>query len=317
MDGQRWLARQEPQWRQLEILLQKAEKHGLKNLTGREVQNLSGLYRMVSADLARARARQVGTGVTDHLKQLTLRGYAQIYQGGRRPAWRAVWDFVCWGFPAIVQKTWVFTALATGVFLVGGVIGWWYTWRDPAFMNLVIPQEIITIVQEQGELWMGSIVGSEPLASSSIMQNNIRVTFYTFAGGLLAGGGTLYILWVNGLHIAAITTLVGQNKLAYPFWAFVLPHGALELPAIFLAGGAGLLLARSVVFPGRFKRMVALKVYGGQAIQLMFGVVPMLLIAGGIEGFFSPSPWVPASIKYIAGISLLWALLLYLRRRQT
>lgn len=315
MDGQRWLARQEPQWRRYESLLQKAEKRGLKKLTGREVQELSGLYRMVAADLARARARQLGTGVTDQLKQLTLRGYSQIYQGGRRPAWRSVWEFVCWGFPAVVQETWVFTVLATAVFLVGGLIGWWFTWRDPVFMHLIIPPRIVDIVQEDGQLWMGSIVGSEPLASSDIMQNNISVTFSTFAGGMLAGVGTLYILWINGLSIAAIATLVGQNKLAYPFWAFVFPHGALELPAIFLAGGAGLLLARAVVFPGRYKRLAALKLYGAQAIQLMFGVVPMLMIAGGIEGFFSPSPGIPEPVKYVAGLSLLWGLLLYLRRR--
>jgi len=315
MDGRRWLVRQEPQWQQFEALLQQAEQQGLKSMTGRDVQHLSGLYRLVAADLARARARQVGTAVTDQLQQLTLRGYAQIYQGGRRPAWRSVWEFVCWGFPAVVQETWLFTGLATVVFLVGGVMGWWYTWRDPVFLNVVIPPQIIDMVQEEGKLWMGSIVGREPLASSSIMQNNISVTFSTFAGGILAGLGTLYILWINGLSIAAIATLVGQNKLAYPFWAFVFPHGALELPAIFLAGGSGFLLAKAVVFPGRYKRLAALKLYGGQAIQLMFGVVPMLVIAGGIEGFFSPSPLVPAPVKYFVGLSLLWGLLLYLRRQ--
>ncbi|WP_299403360.1 stage II sporulation protein M [Acaryochloris sp. IP29b_bin.148] len=315
MDGQRWLAQQEPQWQRYEQLLQKAEKYSLKNLTGREVQDLSGLYRMVVADLARSRARQMGPGVTDQLKQLTLRGYSQIYQGGRRPAWRSMWEFVGWGFPAVVQQTWGFTILATAVFLAGALLGWWYTWRDPVFMDLIIPQRIIHMVQEDGQLWMGSIVGSEPLASSNIMQNNISVTFSAFAGGLLAGVGTLFILWINGLSIAAIATLVGQNKLAYPFWAFVFPHGALELPAIFLAGGAGLLLAKAVVFPGRYKRLAALKLYGAQAIQLMFGVVPMLIIAGGIEGFFSPSPVVPAPVKYVAGLSLLWGLLLYLRRQ--
>jgi uncharacterized membrane protein SpoIIM required for sporulation len=315
MDMQRWLARQEPQWRRFEGLLQKAEKGSLKALTGQEVQDLSGLYRLVVADLARARARQVGPGVTEQLKQLALRGYAQIYQGGRRPLWRSVWEFIAWGFPTIVQQTWLFTAAATVVFLMGAGIGWWYTWQDPAFMNLVIPQGIIDLVQEEGKLWMGSIVGSEPLASSNIMQNNISVTFSTFAGGILAGILTLYILWVNGLHIAAIATLVGQNKLAYPFWAFVCPHGVLELPAIFLAGGAGLLLAKAVVFPGQYQRMAALKLYGGQAIQLMFGVVPMLIIAGGIEGFFSPSPGVPAPVKYMVGLCLLWGLLLYWRRQ--
>lgn len=315
MDVQRWLARQEPHWQRFETLLQQAEKHRFNHLSAAEVQELGSLYRVVAADLARARARQVGPGITEQLQGLALRGYAQIYQGRHRRDWQALTDFCRWGFPAIVRETWIYTALATAVFLVGSLIGWWYTWQDPVFMELVIPAHILDLVREDGKLWMGSIVGVEPLASSAIMQNNISVTFSTFAGGMLFGFGTLFILWTNGLHIGAIATLVGQHNLAYPFWAFVLPHGSLELPAIFLSGGAGLLLARGLLFPGQYRRLDALKICGGQAIQLMFGVVPMLVIAGGIEGFFSPAPPIPDAFKYLAGTLLFWGLVLYLRRQ--
>lgn len=315
MDIQRWLARQEPRWQRLEVLLQQAESKSLKRLSAQEVQELSGLYRLVASDLARAKARQVGPAITEKLQGLTMRGYAQIYQGGRRQEWRQISDFYRWGFPQVVQETWIQTAIATTIFLIGGLIGWWYTWRDPAFMQVIVPEHIINLVQEEGKLWMGSIVGVEPLASSSIMQNNISVTFATFAGGMLAGVWTSFILWYNGLSIGAIATLVGQNNLAYPFWAFVFPHGSLELPAIFLSGGAGLCLAQGLVFPGQRKRLDALRIAGGRAIQLMFGVVPMLVIAGIIEGFFSPAPMIPAAAKYLMGISLLWGLILYLRRQ--
>jgi uncharacterized membrane protein SpoIIM required for sporulation len=116
---------------------------------------------------------------------------------------------------------------------------------------------------------------------------------------------------INGLHIGAIATLVGQNNLAYPFWAFVFPHGSLELPAIFLSGGAGLLIARALLFPGRYRRTDALKLYGMKAAKLLFGIVPILLIAGTIEGFFSPNPIVPDILKYSVGIVLLLALVVY------
>ena len=314
MDVKRWLGRQEPQWQQLETLLTRAERQGLSSLSAREVQQLSSLYRLVTADLARARTREVGVGVTEQLQTLATRSYAQIYQGGRRQNWQALADFIRWGFPRVVQEAIGVVAIATAIFLLGAAIGWWYTWQDPAFMQMVVPSGIIDLVQERGELWMGSIVGVEPLASSAIMRNNISVTFTTFAGGMLAGLGTIYVLWNNGLHIGAIATLVGQNNLAYPFWAFVFPHGALELPAIFLAGGAGLLLGRGLLFPGRHRRLEALKQAGNQAILLMFGVVPMLVIAGIIEGFFSPAPQVPDSLKYLVGLGLLIGLIRYLSR---
>ncbi len=315
MDIQRWLARQEPRWQRLELLLQQAESKSLKQLSASEVQELSGLYRLVAADLARAKARQVGPAITEKLQGLTMRGYAQIYQGGRRQEWQKIIDFGLWGFPKVVQETWLQSAIATTIFGLGALVGWWYTWRDPAFMNVMIPPHIIELVQDKGELWMGSIVGSEPLASSNIMQNNISVTLGAFAGGMLMGLWTTFILWINGLSIGAIATLVGQNNLAYPFWAFVFPHGALELPAIFLSGGAGLCLAQGILFPGQNKRLDALKIAGGKAIQLMFGVVPLLVIAGIIEGFFSPSPIVPSAAKYLVGLLLFFGLIFYVRRQ--
>jgi uncharacterized membrane protein SpoIIM required for sporulation len=219
------------------------------------------------------------------------------------------------------RETLAYTAVATLVFLFGALVGWWYAWRDPVFLEAAIPPPILEMVREEGKLWMGSIVGVEPLASSGIMINNISVTLAAFAGGIalytgglpmVAGLGTLFILWNNGLHIGSIATLVGQHGLAYPFWAFVFPHGSLELPAIFLSGGAGLLLAKGLVFPGRLKRMAALKENGQKAVKLMFGVVPMLVIAGIIEGFFSPNPVVPNSIKYLVGMILFSLLILYL-----
>jgi uncharacterized membrane protein SpoIIM required for sporulation len=176
--------------------------------------------------------------------------------------------------------------------------------------------ELIDQVRNEQKLWMGSILGVEPLASTNIMINNLSVSFKVLAGGLTAGIFTVIILGTNGVLLGAIAALVGQNNLAGPFWAFVFPHGSLELPAIFLAGGAGLLLARALLFPAPYRRRDALKFYGVQAAQLIFGVVPMLVMAGIIEGFFSPSPWIPNPIKYIVGMILLTGLIIYFSRRQ-
>lgn len=317
MNIQRWIARREPNWKRLDALLKQVEKKGTKSLDAKEIKELASLYRSVSADLARAKTSQVGNTLVQDLQRLTSRGYSQIYQGSRRQDWYEVLEFCRWGFPGVVQQNFVYIAAATGIFLVGASIAWWYAWQDPVFMSVVVPEELIKKVRDDHKLWMGSIVGWEPLASSGIMMNNLKVSFAAVAGGIPAGLLTVYLLLFNGIHIGAIATLVGQNNLAYPFWAFVLPHGSLELPAIFFAGGAGLLIARAILFPGQYRRIEALKYYGSQAAQLVFGIVPMLIIAGTIEGFFSPSPVVPSPIKYLAGIGIFTLLVIYCSRKKT
>ncbi|MBD2595519.1 stage II sporulation protein M [Nostoc spongiaeforme FACHB-130] len=315
MNIQRWITRREPNWQRLDALLKQVEKKGLKSTNAGEIRELASLYRSVTADLARARTQQIGQTLIQSLQILTTRGYTQIYQGSRRQEWRAALEFYRWGLPLVVQQTFPYIALATGLFLLGAVVGWWYAWQDPTFMSLVVPQRLISQVRDEHKLWMGSIVGVEPLASSSIMINNLSVSFGAVAGGITAGLYTTYLMVFNGLLIGAVGTLVGQNNLAYPFWAFVFPHGALELPAIFFAGGAGILLARAILFPGKYRRGDALKFYSFQAAQLVFGIVPMLIIAGTIEGFFSPNPNVPDPIKYLAGLGLFVFLVLYCNRK--
>ncbi len=325
MNVRRWIARREPSWQELDALLARAEKKGLKSLSPETIRKLASLYRSVSADLARAQTNDVGETLARELQTLAARSYRLIYQGTRHRDWQTIAEFYRTGLPAVIWQARGYIALATACFFLGGAIGWWFSWQDPAFMALLVPETLIVKVRDEGELWMGSIVGIEPLASSGIAINNIAVSLYAIVGGVTAylqqipaitppGAMTLYIMGYNGLAIGSISALVAQNNLAYPFWAFVFPHGSLELPAIFFAGGAGLLLARAILFPGKYSRRDALKVYGLQAAKILYGIVPMLLIAGAIEGFFSPNPAVPDALKYLVGIGLFALLVAYCSR---
>ncbi|TVQ06392.1 MAG: stage II sporulation protein M [Leptolyngbya sp. DLM2.Bin27] len=320
------MARREPSWRQLETLLAQAETSGLKSLSGAQVRQLASLYRSVSADLSRAKGQAVSPAVVKDLQRLTSRSYRQVYQGSRRQEWQALWEFCRYGFPAVVRQSWVYIALATALFVTGGLVGWWFAWRDPAFLTLVLGQEFVETVKTSRELWTVSIMGVEPVASSGIMINNIGVALWALIGGITMvvpqvpmitppGAFTVFVLVFNGLMIGCVAVLVAQANLAYDLWAFVFPHGALELPAIFMAGGAGLLLARGILLPGPYRRVDALKRHGLQAAQLLFGIVPMLVIAGLIEGFFSPQTWIPNELKYAVGTALFIALVQYCRRQ--
>jgi uncharacterized membrane protein SpoIIM required for sporulation len=316
MNIQRWIARREEDWKRLDALLIRVEKKGIKSLITAEIKELAGLYRSVSADLARAKTNRVGATTIDSLQKLTSRGYNQIYQGSRRQEWEGIKEFYWWGFPQVVRETLGYTVVATAIFLLGVSIAWWYAWRDPVFMSLVVPENLIAQVRDRGELWMGSILGVEPTASSYIMVNNISVCFRAIGGGITAGIFTVFLLAYNGLLIGAIATLVGQNNLAYPFWAFVFPHGSLELPAIFLSGGAGLAIAKGLLFPNNYRRVDALKKAGLQAAKIVFGMIPMLVIAGTIEGFVSPNPNIPEPFKYLLGITIFTLFILYCNREK-
>ncbi|MEL6492363.1 MAG: stage II sporulation protein M [Cyanobacteria bacterium J06621_3] len=326
MNVQRWIARRETSWRSLETLLKQAEKKGLKSLTSDQIRQMASLYRSVSADLARAQSQQISPAIVKDLRNLTSRGYSQIYQGSRRQDWKEVLDFYRYGFPETVQQNWAYIAISTLLFFIGLAIGWWYAWRDDSFMTLVLGSGFVQEVRNSQELWTVSILGQEPIASSGIMINNIVVSLRAIVGGITMhlgglfvtppGTFTIYLLAFNGLMIGSVFALVAQVGLAYDLLAFISAHGALELPAIFFAGGAGLLLARAILLPGRYRRLDALKLYGLEAAKLVYGIIPMLFIAGWVEGLFSPQLWIPNGVKYVVGAAIFVVFVQYCRRQR-
>ncbi|MBV6623892.1 MAG: stage II sporulation protein M [Rivularia sp. (in: Bacteria)] len=316
MDIQRWIARRELNWQRLDSLLNQIEKKGLKSLRTTEVKELSNLYHLIVGDLTSARAHNLNRHLIQNLQALKARAYKQVNQGARQKKYLRAVKFYSWGLPATVQQTFPYIAVATALFILGILAAWLYIWQDPNFISLILPSRIISKVRDDGKLWMDSVVGIEPLICSGITINhNLKVCFSAVAGGITAGVFTIYVMVFNGLLIGAVANLVSQNNLAYPFWAFIFPHGSLELPAIILAGSAGLLISKAILFPGQYCHLDAIKIYGSQAIKLVFGIVPMLVVAGLIEGFFSPNPNVPNPIKYLTGIALFVILIIYFSRK--
>jgi uncharacterized membrane protein SpoIIM required for sporulation len=143
------------------------------------------------------------------------------------------------------------------------------------------------------------------------MTNNIRVAILAFAGGMLLGTLTLYVLVQNGLFLGIIAGAAQAYGFSPNLWGFVAAHGAVELSVIFIAGGAGLQLGWSVLRPGLITRQAALRMAARRAAYLLLGCMPLLIIAGLIEGFISPSA-LPITLKMAVSFTTGVALYSYL-----
>jgi uncharacterized membrane protein SpoIIM required for sporulation len=145
------------------------------------------------------------------------------------------------------------------------------------------------------------------------MTHNLSVCFVAFAGGIVFGIGPLYSMFFNGLLLGVVGVACGQHGMAVDLWSFVAPHGSLELPSIVLAGAAGLRLAHGVLFPGLYRWRDSVATAGVEAARLVSGIIPLLVIAGTLEGFFSPSA-APVWLKFTVGGILFFLLMQWLFR---
>jgi uncharacterized membrane protein SpoIIM required for sporulation len=199
---------------------------------------------------------------------------------------------------------------ATALFWAGAALGFALTVLNPTLESFFVSPEMQTAIESK-RLWTESLTGVAPAASSAIAVNNIKVSLLTWGLGLTFGIGTVWLLVFNGVMLGAIAAACMRAGMLLPLTEFVVGHGSLELPAIWISGGAGLLMAEAMLFPGRYSRRVELRLQGRRSVQIIVGIIPILLVAGAIEGFVSPSS-VPGFAKALLGLSLAIALLSYI-----
>ena len=315
MISTRWLEKRKPHWSRLESLLNQSSKAGLKSLSRSDLQELSLLYRQTAADLAAIREDPGSVHFARYVNQLLVRAHNTIYSG-RKASPKAVFSFFWQTYPVAFRRNGMHCLAATLIFAVAGLVGAVLTYQNPDFkVKLLGPQMVQTI--EKREMWTHSIVGIKPLASSAIMTNNMSVGFTTFALGITAGLGTVYMMAFNGLLIGVIGMACWLAGMSIQLWSFVAPHGVLELPAIFIAGGAGLRIAQGLLFPGMLPRRNSLAKAGLEAVQLVLGTIPILIVAGLIEAFVSPTGLaVPLKFSMAAALFVLLGVYLFGTSRQ-
>lgn len=312
MISNRWLEKRRPHWQRLEQLTDSCARRGISSLAPAEIRELALLYRQIASDLATVREDPTGEQLSFYLNRVLGRAHNLIYMGRKARA-SGIWPFFRDRYPAIFRETFPDTFLAFVIFLVAGLVGLLLAMADPSFSRYFLGPQMIDTIQRH-KMWTDSIVTIKPLASSGIMTNNLTVSFTTFALGITAGIGTAWMMVVNGLLFGVVNAACWREGMLLPLWSFVAAHGVLELPAIFIAAGAGFGIARGLLFPGTLPRRVSLVRAGARSVRLVLGIIPMLIIAGTIEGFISPSHIQPAVKFLLAGV-LATLLTLYLTKK--
>jgi uncharacterized membrane protein SpoIIM required for sporulation len=303
-----WIEKRKPHWQSLESLVTAAGGN-VRSLSHDQLQELSLLYRQTAADLAAVREDPSSVHFARYLNQLMARAHNTIY-AGRRASASGIVHFFRRDYPRVFRRNARYCALAVCIFIAGGLAGVALTLQDPDYQLQVLGPRMVQTIQRK-EMWTHSIISVKPVASSQIMTNNMTVAFMSYATGIAAGLGTVYMMFFNGLLMGVIGTACSLSGMSLSLWSFVAPHGALELPAIFLAGGAGLRIAAGLLFPGLLPRKDSLAAAGREATMLVLGTVPILIVAGTIEAFVSPTG-LAIPLKFAMSAALFALLVTYL-----
>ncbi len=294
-----FITRRQPDWERITKLLNRS-RSGLGGALGEsELNELGRLYRAITSDLAIAQRDWPQHQAAAYLNQLVGLAHAIIYRGEPLSLRRVV-RFFTTGFPQLYRRMFPFTLAAFLMLAIPALASFTIATRDTSIAAwLGLEQQ--EVMMRNKDLWIDIPPSERPGASSFIMTNNIQVSFMAFAGGALAGLLTVYVMVINGLHFGGIMGLAAHYGVAGELGSFVIGHGVIELSVIFVAGGTGLSLGWAILQPGFLRRRDALALAARQAVRLVIGCIPLLVIAGMIEGFISPSslPW---PVKLFVGI---------------
>jgi uncharacterized membrane protein SpoIIM required for sporulation len=308
MREKRFVSAAKPRWDRLESLVAQIDRHGIRSLDSARIDELALDYRAVTSDLALARGRAYDPALVAYLNRLGAHAHAYVYLGTSRTGWSAVRKFLTGTFPREFRRSRLPIATCAALTIVCAAIAYTAVLREPANAYALLPPgEIPAVSQALHDTNFGFDRAFAPLMSSEIITNNIRVAAVAFAGGMTCGVLTLWIVLQNGLMLGGVGALFARANFGLDFWATIAPHGVIELSAIQVAGGAGLLLAAAIVAPGRVRRVDALVRNARRAGTLVLGTAAMLVVAGTIEGFVSPqrlSPELRIGIGALTAVAL-------------
>jgi uncharacterized membrane protein SpoIIM required for sporulation/uncharacterized RDD family membrane protein YckC len=311
----RFVALRQAAWESFRTRAVTLERTGVAHLSGDEVLAFAAEYRAVAADLARATTYEVDPRTVAHLERIVTAGHNALYgmRRVRRPSTRRL---LLGALPAAVFQHRRPIVAAALLFLIPAAVSFALLRERPDAAQQILPEEMLARAASGAERQAEGVGYAEtpspylPLVASSIIANNVQVAFGAFAFGITAGIGTVLVLVFNGLFFGAAVGHFANAGVAGWLLTFVAGHGVLELTAIFIAGGAGLLVARALIAPGDLARGDALVLAGREATRLVGAATCLLVLAGTIEGLLSASD-APGALKLTVSVATAVLLVLY------
>ncbi|GGY23818.1 stage II sporulation protein M [Streptomyces djakartensis] len=303
MDLDVFVSAHRAEWDRLEALLRRRRR-----LSGAEADELVTLYQRVATHLSLIQSSAPDPQLTGRLSQLVARARSTV-TGTRRASWRDVTRFIAHGFPAAVYRArhwWVPTALLSTV--VAALLGWWIGTHPEVQASIAAPSELRELTRPGGQY--ETYYSSHPAASfaAQVWTNNAWAAALCLILGVFLGLPVIWILFQNMLNLGVGLGLMSSAGRLDTFLGLVLPHGLLELTAVFVAAGTGLRLGWTLIDPGPRTRRSALAEEGRAAIGMAIGLALVLFVSGAIEGFVTPSglpTWARLAIGVVAEMTFL------------
>lgn len=307
MNEEQFIKTNSDYWKQLEYFSTMIDKKGVKRLPSKEVVKFLQTFRHCSHNLAYATTHYPKSNVVSYLNSLISKCHSHVY-AVKKISPRSLIKYIIYDFPKLLKDNKWFIICSFSFFIIGVILSIILVLFNVDNASLFLPQDLIDSIKggtTGGKQW------NYPLMSSYIMVNNISVSLKAFVMGITVGIGTIYVLFFNGALLGALTALIYRYGNPINYWSLILPHGVIELTAIFISGAAGLIIAKSILLPGEYSRKHALIKGAKKSVSLVVGVIFMLVIAGIIEGFFTPLNISELSKLIFAAISSI-VLILYL-----
>ena len=321
MRQEHFIARHQAEWQAFDAWLdarggRPRRARADRDWRGMDDSAVPAAYRRLTQQLGLARRRGYSPQLVERLQALVQRGHDVMYRPPP-PRWRRSVEFLLADFPRLVRAERGAMLAALLMFALPLVLSFIAVQVRPELIHTLFePVQLAQMeaMYDPAASKLGRDSGEDLQMFGYYVMNNVSIGLRSFASGLLAGIGPVLVLGMNGVMIGGMAGHLQGVGLGDPFWRFVAGHGAFELTAIVIAGGAGLRLGLGVLAPGRRRRVDALVEGGRRGARLALGVFAMLVVAAFIEAFWSSIGWIPAAVKFGVGGALWLLVLLWLWR---
>jgi len=321
IDLERFIDEEKKYWTELETILDKLDRDPLKKMNLSEIKRFHYLYQRTSSDLARVMGFSAETEIRRYLESLVGHAYAEVHELREKPYGFSPLHWFFQVFPQTFRQHIRAFVLALVITVFGFAIGGVAVSIDRETKRVILPFSHLQIdpskrvaYEEKVGATKDRLKGKKATFSAFLMTHNTRVSLFTFAMGFTWGIGTVLLLFYNGVILGATALDFVQAGESTFLLGWLLPHGAIEIPAIMLAGQAGFILAGALIGWGRrISLKKRLRKVAPELVTLLGGLAVMLIFAGIVEAFFSQyhEPVIPYDAKIVFGVLELTALILF------